>query len=564
MQFVMAIGGVRTYRCVVRALERCRRWGVTHRLRSSAALTLALASGALAWLPNATVQGRVVHWWALLPPVVALVLVVAFGRVVVALGLSVLAGSILLHGPSAGLTVGVRRYVWDNASDPWHLMVCGFALSVLSMIKVIERTGAFGTLVSRMRRYVDSPRAVKLGALGAGLVVFFDDYANAFLVGSGMRPLADRHRVSREKLAYIVDSTAAPVAGVAIVSTWLSYEVGLLSEITAPMRLGVEAYGLLLLALPLRFYCLFALGLVFLTSYMGRDFGPMLRAERAARAAVRSSEAVVGDTGEASRGQDPTLVVAVVPVVILVCSIAVGLFIDGGGFDGPFHPLRVSEWQRVLAGVRHSAAVLFTSALLALASALILASVSARIAPAQLWQAVLAAWRAGLPALGILFCAWALSAVGKELGSGPYLVAVLADRVPVALVPVLTFVGAAIVALSTGTSWGTMAIVMPAALPLAHDLGGVAVLVPTVAAVLDGAIFGDHCSPVSDTTVLSATAVECDLVAHVWTQVPYAMLAMVVAALSYGAVSLGVGGLLCLVLGVVAMATVLRIWGKLA
>src|SRR5690606_34788424 len=149
-----------------------------------------------------------------------------------------------------------------------------------------------------------------------------------------------------------------------------------------------------------------------------------------------------------------------------------------------------------------------------------------------------AGMRKGAPALGILFCAWALGGVSKDLGTGPFIVEVLRGQVAAGFVPLLTFAAASIVALATGTPWGSMASLMPAALPLSHQLGGLALLLPTLVAVLDGAIFGDHCSPVSDTTVLSATACDCDLLAHVWTQLPYALLAMGVAAIGYLAAGL--------------------------
>ncbi len=554
MPHAARLGVVVSFSALYRGEVEIRAWLRRYRVRVLSAVPLVAALCLLPLLGHRQHGEQVLSWWSLLPPSIALVLVLLTRRVFVSLVSGVLVGSLLHHGVVWGVPRGLDQYFWANATDSWHLLICGFALTVLGMVKVTEASGGVMAVVQLLSGRLSSARATKVGTAVGGLLVFFDDYANTFLIGSSMRPLCDRHGVSREKLAYIVDSTAAPVAGLAIVSTWLSYEVGLLGEITAPLELPSKGYALLLLALPMRFYCLFALVLVFAVAILQLDLGPMVAAERAASDKVRASESAAPE-------QLPRRVAwnAILPISTLVLCIVVGLVFDGGGLSHPAWLTTLGGWQQILAAADDSTLVLFCSALVATLVAVGTALASGQLDARTSSQAFVSGLRKGSPALGILFCAWALGAVCKDLSTGPFIVEVLEGQVSPGFVPLLTFGAASLVALATGTSWGTMAILMPAALPLSHQLGGLELMLPTLAAVLDGAIFGDHCSPVSDTTVLSATACDCSLLAHVWTQLPYALLAMAVAALGYLAV-----GALGLPLAVPLLAGPILLVGALA
>ncbi len=508
------------------------------RLKLGLLVAILLGLAAMSQLPAATYRDRALTWTSLLPPFVALSSVLLTKRVVPSLCVALLVASLVGRAPLDGLAHGLSEYVWGNVSDPWHLSVTGFVLSVLVTVKIAESSGGTLALVQAARGLLRSARSVRLGTFVLGVLVFFDDYANTMLVGPSMRPLADRYRVSREKLAYIVDSTAAPIAGLAIVSTWLGYEVGLLEENTRELGLRAGGYSLLLQALPLRFYCVFALVMVLLNASIGRDFGPMHAAESRAR-----------KTPSAARDGDsvPPLgryhwLNAALPMVVLLLSVAVGLIYDGGGFSrtsGPAGVFSVSFWRDTLSGAENSEKVLLGSGLLALSIAALTTLSTRALTLGALLLAVRSGLKTGVMPLSILVCAWGLGTACKDVGTGGYLVTQLAGTLPPTFIPVTTFLAAALVALATGTSWGTMAIVIPAALPLAHSMGGMLILLPTIAAVLDGAIFGDHCSPISDTTLLSSTATECEVVAHVWTQLPYAVAAMLCAALAYVLIALG-------------------------
>lgn len=514
---------------------------VRHRRRLIVVVACGLAIAALPLMTDQHVNGRVLSWQALLPTALTLGTVLITGRIVLSLFVGVLTGSVLCFGFVDALPSGLRQFVWSNVIDPWHLYICGFALLVLGMVKVIEASGALLGLVQLAGRKLQSARATKLGSFVAGLLVFFDDYANTFLVGSCARPLADRHGVSREKLAYIVDSTAAPVAGLVVVSTWLSYELGLLEANTVGLELEHRSYALLLQALPFRFYCLFALSLVFISSVWERDLGPMVHAERrAAREAPKSSVSRPTHSAE----QQLSLwgaSAAVLPIVVLVVGVVGGMLYDGGWLSSPLSWRDPARFGQALVGADHPEIVLFRAALASLCVALVTTLWWTPATLRHVASAFAMGVRTGAKALLILFAAWGLGDASKELAAGPFLVASLDGVLPGQWLAVLTFLIAAGVAFATGTSFGTMGILLPAVLPLAHGIGGEQLLILALAAVLDGAIFGDHCSPVSDTTVLSSTACECDVMAHVKTQLPYALLAMVAAGLALSTVSLSPG-----------------------
>jgi Na+/H+ antiporter NhaC len=526
-------------------------------------VALGLALGVLVTLPllgSRQHLGVSLSWVSLLPPVVALGAVLVTGNVIASLALAVVVGAGAEHGPMLAVPRAFERYLWSNLTDPWHLYICGFALCVLGTIKIVERSGGAGGMVQLLARRLNSARSTKLGTGVAGLLVFFDDYANTLLIGSSLRAVADRYGVSREKLAYLVDSTAAPVAGLAVVSTWLSYEIGLLEEILRPLGVEQSGYSVLLTALPFRFYCLFALLLVFISSAWEFEVGPMLEAERRAHRA--SVEHRITEDTALNDSPNRSALNALLPVGVLLFLVFAGFVYDGGGFVSPA-PFSLDYWHQTLAGVEHGEVVLFGSACASGVVAGACSILTGSLSPRQSLDAFGVGLRTGATPLAILVCAWGLGGVSKDLGTGPFLVATLHGNVPPPLLPLLTCLASGSVAFATGTSWGTMAIVLPAALPLAFHVGGMQLAIPTIAAVLDGAIFGDHCSPVSDTTVLSSTACECDVLAHVWTQLPYALLAMAAAAFAYLTTGLGwLGPLPALLGGTLLMSATLRIFGR--
>lgn len=528
---------------------------------------------------------------ALWPPLVALILAIGLRRVVIALFAAVFVGATLLHGgnPLWALWVELRGLVGVAASavgvggeidgyigrvlaDTFNLQILGFTFALVGLVAVVGRMGGTRGLVDLLSPLARGPRSAQAVTAGMGTAVFFDDYANTVVIGTTARSLTDKHRLSREKLAYIVDSTSAPVAGIAIVSTWIGYEVGLFDDLlptlSAVPDLPGSGYELFFTVLPLRFYCLFALALVFLGALTGRDLGPMLTAERRARGGgplVPGQKAGEPPVTLRKPGVEPRARNALLPIgTVLLVAFGWILWAGAGPMEA-FSPLSLADWKVVFDNAGGDIAlILLVGALAGSVVALGLAVGQRLLTPREALAAYGQGMRTLLEAAAILIAAWAIKSVCDDLGTGLAIVALIGDALPVLLIPLTVFVLSGAIAFSTGTSWGTMALVLPIAAPLSATLSGdPLVVLASLGAVLDGAIWGDHCSPISDTTVLSSTASGCPHLEHVRTQLPYATLAMVAAG-GWGYVGVLAGLPLVVVygLGLATMAAVLYAVGR--
>lgn len=494
--------------------------------------------------------------WSLWPPVCAIAVAVLTGRLVLGLCSALVGAALLSLPPETGWLDAVPTalhttavgYIWTPLSDSFQLYILAFTASLIGMVRVLSVAGGTRGIAERLARSARGKSRARLSTWLLGMAIFFDDYANTLVVGTTMRPVFDRFRISREKLAYLVDSTAAPVAGVALISTWIGYEVGLFEDAMESVGSGISGYELFFLALPSRFYCWLSLVFVGASVLLKRDAGPMLTAERrAARTGQVLRDGATAMTGSEDRGLDmpagvtPDWRVAAAPVLLVINGVLLGMQWDAWGADAvvaarqQYGFFSQTYWMTVFSNA-YGARVMFFAALAGSLLAIGLALTrrdGAGGRPIDVGRALMA-WAGGITgfwrALVILVLAWAIKEACSAVGTSDYLVAALGDALPAWVLPVLVFLLAAAVAFSIGTSWTTMAILLPTTIPLAHALGGMPVAILTAAAVLDGAIFGDHCSPISDTTVLSSVAASCDHLDHVKTQFPYALATMIVAA----------------------------------
>jgi Na+/H+ antiporter NhaC len=404
-----------------------------------------------------------------------------------------------------------------------------------------------------------------------GLMIFFDDYSNTLVVGNTARSLTDHLNVSREKLAYIVDSTAAPVACIALITTWIGYQIGLIDQALSSIDelSDMQAYSVFIHSIPYSFYPILAIIFVLMISASGLDFGPMYKAEKRARNGTVKPEtsedlpAIQGDELEPKDKIPLRAVNAFVPIITLVVALLVSLYALGEG----------DSLVSVLETTSPYQAMMYSS----FVGVLVAATMSIGQGILSVHETV-DAWYGGLRAtlfgMIILVLAWSLSDLTAALNTASYLVTLLADSLPVALIPAIVFILAAFTAFTTGTSWGTMAILMPLIIPLSWavmsvhgiaDPSGMHILYSSVACCLAGAVWGDHCSPISDTTVLSSVASGCDHIEHVRTQLPYALLVGVVGLVA-GTVPAGYGlsPWISIVVGIVILAGILKIIGKKA
>ncbi|MBL8736182.1 MAG: hypothetical protein JNL12_07125 [Planctomycetes bacterium] len=544
---------------------------------------------------------------SLLPALVAILLAVLTQRVLLALALAGLCGGIAFVAsalPGAGGSPSLLSTAWSGAehfvgSALWQRSLCHdfylritlFVVFLFLTVGLIGRNGGVHGLVRALRRHVRGPVSAQLVAWLSGLLVFFDDYTNCLLVGTTMRPLCDDRGVSRAKLAYIVDSTAAPVAGLSVFSTWVVYEM---SMYQAPLSLVTRADGspyvpgdafeVFLASLPFRCYCWFTLLLVPMVALLRRDLGPMRVAEQRAR----ERAAVAGPGPDPERAHEPAVAPAaaerpararnaLLPMLVLVLGTLVGMVLFGldEGRALPAGTDFATRVRTVLANAESDVALLVASAS-AFATALGLTLGQRLLNGREIVAVSLAAVRPLVGAFGILFLAWSLGHVCRDLGTSFYLTAAARASMHALALPLVLFVVAGAMAFATGTSFGTMAILLPNVVVLAHQLGteaaftgspaagGPALMLLCIGAVLEGAIFGDHCSPISDTTVLSSLGAGCDLLEHVGTQLPYALLAMATSAFC-GYLPLALLGPTywpwCYGIGLVVMAVVLRFAG---
>jgi Na+/H+ antiporter NhaC len=523
-----------------------RRWGAFAASLAAIVLLLFLSSSC------GSLQGpAATRWPSVLPPLIAVLLSVCFRRVVFAMTSALVTGAFLAYGPApwVALPEGFRTLIWENLSSELNLYILAFTFSLMGMVQVMRRSGAIQGLMEVILKAAQGARSTRIVTAAMGMAIFFDDYASSVIVGATMRSAAQRRGVSREKLAYLIDSTAAPIAGLAVISTWIAFEVGLLTDIAEHLGIGMHGYEMFFAIYPFRFYCFTALLFVFANTVLNRDFGPMYESElRAARRDKSNDEGgalpldPIADDIQNLAVSGKIWINAVLPVATVIGGFLTGVLVSGRGAVEaaglPLSPFDLEVWKIGFSALgdegASSSRILFCSSASASLVAIVL-PVGQRILTlreaASAWLQAIPAMR---PAVTILVLAWAIKTLCTEaLHTDLYLISVLGDYLALEWLPLFTFLTAAGISFATGTSWGTMGILLPVALPLAHGMGawgeGSVILWLTAGAVLDGAIFGDHCSPISDTTVLSSIASGCEHFDHVWTQAPYAIVCMLLA-----------------------------------
>jgi Na+/H+ antiporter NhaC len=518
----------------------------------------------------ATIPG----WVSILPPLVAILLAFLLRSVIPALFVGLIVGAWAINGLTwsgafSGFFETVTIYIVNTAIDPVHMAIVVFTFLIGGMVGVISRNGGMVGIVERIMPFASSPRRGQGVVALLGLSIFFDDYANTMIVGNATRQMSDKLHISREKLAYLVDSTAAPVSTIAVVTTWIGFQLGLIdAAIEGLDGITQTPFVLFLNSIPYSFYPILAIFFVFVIVYTRKDFGPMYSAEIRARksgevvnAASDGSTDTSGDEFYHKDGIPCRAVNAVLPIVILIATVIAGLYISGEGdtlveIIGSADPYSPLIWASLL-GCLVAAALSLSQGILSL-------------------NETIDAWLAGarfmLTGIVLLVLAWAIADVATELQTAPYLISVLGDALSPSTLPAAIFLLAATTAFASGSSWGVMAILMPLVIPLTWAVlqsNGIAdaehmhILYSSIACVLTGAVWADHCSPISDTTVLSSLATGCDHMDHVRTQLPYALLGGIVAVL-IGVLPAGFGlpWFLLLPTGAITMVVVHRFLSK--
>lgn len=499
----------------------------------------------------------------LLPPLVAIILAFITKNVVVSLFIGTLSGCFILNINGNNVFYALFhsfldfvQKVLDSLADPWNAGIILQVLIIGGVINLVSKMGGAKAVAESLAKKAKNARSTQIITWLLGIFVFFDDYANSLIVGPIMKPVADRMRISRERLAFIIDATAAPIAGIAIVSTWIGLEVGLINDAFTGIGVKQDAFGVFLQTIPYRFYNILILIFVVFTAFTLREFGPMRKCEIEARKGKKSekgeelSEEQL-DEIKVKDGVKLSIWNAIIPIGTLIVSALVSFYYNGymaimASSNEALKqvminsPISFNAIQQAFSNSDASVA-LFQSALFASIVTMILAVVKRIFTISE----AIEVWIDGMKGLiitgVILLLAWSLSSVIKEIGTAQYLVGMLSDTIPKFLLPSVIFILGAIISFSTGTAYGTMGILMPLAIPLAYAIStDMNFVVMSTSAVLTGAIFGDHCSPISDTTILSSMGAGCNHISHVKTQIWYSIFVATITIL-FGYIPVGLG-----------------------
>ena len=503
---------------------------------------------------------RIPQWLSLLPPLVAILMALLLKEVVFSLFGGIWIGSFILYGFRPlyffrSLFDVIDTHIIRALSDTGHLSVVIFSLLIGGMVAIISRNGGMAGIVQRLSKYANSARNAQLITWLMGIAIFFDDYANTLIVGNTMRPVTDRYRVSREKLAYLVDSTAAPVAAIAFVTTWIGAELGYIGTQATSLGIHESAYSIFFHSLQYAFYPILTLVFIYLLIRMKRDFGGMYHAEIRSRKSgnlYETHHADLGDTpvdnslkalnpvpGISYRWQN-----AFYPILTVILLTIGGLAFTG--YDSTVWYSDKGFFQKLseTIGAADSYRALLWASLSGVIVAVSLSAISRALSFRNSIEAMVDGFKTMMPAIIILVLAWSLASVTESLHTAEFLSSALGGAVHPLLLPLIIFLLASLISFSTGSSWSTMAILYPIALPTTWVLSQQAglstdtsmhLMYNVTAVVLAGSVFGDHCSPISDTTVMSSLASSCNHIDHVSTQLPY--------ALTVGLVSMLVGTL---------------------
>lgn len=492
---------------------------------------------------NATKFGLI----TIIPPLLAIVLAFITKNVVVSLFLGVLSGSLILQlGNGENIFSAIVLSFLDFISralnalaDPWDAGIILQVLAIGGVINLVGKMGGAKAIAEALAKRAKTSKGAQLISWFLGILVFFDDYANSLIVGPIMRPVFDKLNISREKLSFVIDATAAPIAGLAIISTWIGLEVGLIHDAFGSINVDVDAFGVFLQTIPYRFYNILILAFIVFSAIMVREFGPMRKAEYLSYRNKSSKQLLDNGVEELDDmapkdGVKLSVWNAIIPIGVLILSSLAAFYysgyssIMGGENTALISAINASPFSfnsiKECFSASDASVALFQSAIFAT----IVAILMAKFKKIYTISEAIEVWVDGTKTLMItgviLILAWSLSSVIKEVGTAKFMINYLSGAIPAFLLPSIIFVLGSIISFSTGTAYGTMGILMPLAIPLAHSINPeMGYVVVSTSAVLTGAIFGDHCSPISDTTILSSMGAGCDHIEHVKTQMPYAI-----------------------------------------
>ena len=483
---------------------------------------------------------------SIIPPLIAIVFALVFKETVISLILGIVSGIYILNGFQlfAAIRDTLSKEIVGVTATQDHISIIFFTVLLGGMVGIIQAGGGTEAVVRYFSTKIKSRKGAMLYSWLTGIAIFFDDYSNTLIVGKVMQPITDAYGVSREKLSYIVDSTAAPVTAIAVISTWIGFEISLLNGIFKQYGIvGLDGYSAFIYSIPYLYYPILTLVFVFFIAVTGRDFGPMRRFEiNAVKNLCR-----IKKTPSKERG---SLALGLIPVLVVVLVTFAGIYFSGKDES-------TSTLREIFAHSDSFASLIWGSSAGCFA-AFILALRKLKV------NKIIEGWLEGLKsmvlAVVILVLAWSLGNICATLHTADFVVSLFPQNFPLFLHPMLAFLVSAIISFATGTSWGTMAIGYPLLIPLVLHTP---YLFASIAAILSGAVFGDHCSPISDTTIMSSMSSGCNHINHVRSQLPYAItVALVSMVFCYGILFLHLPSFVDIIIGIIMIALIFKYIAK--
>ncbi len=490
---------------------------------------------------------RVINGYlSLIPPLLAIAFALIFKETVISLLLGIISGMFIINDfnlfSAIRDTLSVEIVSVMATKD--HVSIIVFTVLLGGMVGIIQAGGGTEAVVNYFSSKIKSRRGAMIYSWLTGIAIFFDDYSNTLIVGKTMQPITDAYGVSREKLSYIVDSTAAPVTAIAVISTWIGFEISLLNGLFRQYGIKhLDGYTAFIYSIPYLFYPILTLIFVFFIAYTGKDFGPMRKYEKEALEKLHTRK-------KRETSTEGSLTLGLIPVLSVIVVTFLGIYFSGKGED-------TSTLREIFANSDSFASLIWGSSA-GCFIAFLLALTKMKIGK------IIESWIDGLKsmvlAVVILSLAWSLGDICGILKTGDYVVSLFPENFPLFIHPMLAFLVSAIISFATGTSWGTMAIGYPLLIPLVLNTP---YLFPSIAAILSGAVFGDHCSPISDTTIMSSMSSGCNHINHVRTQLPYAVtVALISMVFCYGLLFLHLPPFVDITIGAVVIALIFKYIAK--
>ena len=491
-------------------------------------------------------------FWALVPAIIAIALALITKEVYSSLFIGILVGGLLYTNFSF---TGTMQHVFVDGmigqlSDSWNVGILIFLVILGSMVMLMNRAGgsaAFGRWASE---HVKTKAGAQIATIALGCLIFIDDYFNCLTVGSVMSPVTDKHRISREKLAYLIDATAAPVCIIAPISSWAAAVTGFVD--------GANGLTLFVRAIPYNFYAIVTIVMMLTLTLTKFDYGPMkdfeIKAQTGGSVLNKQINQHSSMTGAEDQPHPPVsgkgrVIHLVLPIVMLIVCCVIGMIYTGGFFEG-------TNFVDAFAGSDASVGLVYGS-VVALIVTIIFMVATRVLSFTECMNAIPEGFKSMVPAILILTFAWTLKSMTDSLGAADYvggLVELIADKQGLmSLLPAIVFVIGAFLAFATGTSWGTFGILIPIVAKVFDSNMNNELMIIAISACMAGAVCGEHCSPISDTTIMASAGGQCHHINHVSTQLPYAITAAAVSCVSYIIAGILRNSLICLPISIALM-----------